>query len=172
MEWVIKFFQCKDVKKPERAHNSDSWIDFFVPNDLLWVKVTPEICSPWRKVAECHDWSKELLIMPGEWLLIPSWIHMIIPEWYDLVFENKSSIASKYNLMIWAKVVDSSYRGEVHLHIVNVWAYKQTIKLGQKIAQGIVRKVELCKMEEVDKAEFDSYCNTERGVGGFGSTGS
>jgi len=162
---ALKILQIRDVKQPSRAHDTDSWIDFFVPNDLDTVQVTPSNQRSSKSVG-----NSGIVLEPGEGALIPTGIKMIIEPGYDLVFENKSGIATKFNLVIGAKVVDSSYRWEVHIHVINCSNIDQIITLGQKLAQGIIRKVELWEIETIDEGEFREFDNTERGEGGFGST--
>lgn len=159
---MIKFVKCRDVKSPERWHKTSSWIDFFIPNDLGVIKRTPNLTK-----KEFVNW--EIAILPWEGLMIPSWIKTIIKPWYDLVLENKSWVAVKQGLIIWAKVIDAEYRWEIHLHIINTSNFIQIIKLWQKITQWICRKVELIEMEEISNYEFDKN-QTERWEWWFWST--
>lgn len=168
---MMKFIKTRDVQSPTRAHWTDSGIDFYIPNSFpedFDIKVTPNgaIDMTTRFLAAT------ILVRPGQWVLIPSGIKMIIEPWYDLVFDNKSWIATKWNFMVGAKVVDSSYRGEVHIHLINCSDQIQELKLGQKVVQGILRKVELATPEEITEEEFNSESSTDRGAGGFWSTGS
>lgn len=171
---MLKILKVRDVKTPTRANNSDSWIDFFVPNMLNAVKIktTATQSTYWE------DWEDELVfnsmwklyLLPWQWILIPSWIRTIIQEWYDLVLQNKSWVAVKKWLIIWAQVIDSSYRWEIHLHLINTSRFKQIINLWEKITQWILRKVELNNPEEITEEEFEKYSNTERWTWGFWST--
>lgn len=163
---MIKFIKVRNVKTPTRANNTDSWIDFFIPDDLREIKVTPT--DIFLNYERKEDWVFE--IIPWKWVLVPSGIKMIIPTWFDLVFDNKSWVAVKKWLIIWAKVVDSSYRWEVHLHLLNIWTRPITIFPWEKIAQWIVRKVELCSLDEISAEEFEKENNTERWNGWFWST--
>lgn len=169
---MIKILPVRDVKLPVRANKSDSGIDFFVPNELDSVKVTPSEIFPNEFVIpkETRNSEKALIIEPWKGLLIPSWIKTIIEEGYDLVFENKSWVSTKYGLVIGAKVVDSSYRWEVHLHLINTTTKNVIIYLGQKIAQGILRKVENAVPEVITKEKFEKQSNTARGEGWFASS--
>lgn len=166
MNNIIKFLKVKDVKTPNRANSTDSWIDFFIPNDLREARITPTDVFLNSEYKE-DGWFQ---ILPWKWLLIPSWIKMIIPTWYDLVFDNKSWVASKKHLIVWAKVVDSSYRWEVHLHLINVWTRPIIVFPGDKIVQWIVRKVELMETNEISEDEFNLESDTDRWEGWFWST--
>ena len=161
----IKFLKIRNVKNPTRANSSDSGIDFFIPNDLTEVQVTP---STFYGKEEVENWF--ITILPWTWVLIPTWIKTIIEEGYDLVFENKSGVSVKYWLVIWAKVVDSSYRWEVHIHLINTSKEVIKVELWQKVAQGVIRKVENDIPEEISEEEFKKFENTDRGSWGFGST--
>lgn len=162
---MFQYIKVRDVKSPVRANKTDSGIDFFIPNDLTQIKITPTDIYNNFEIKE-DGWFE---LIPWRWLLIPSWIKMIIPEWFDLVFDNKSGVASKKHLLVWAKVVDSSYRWEVHLHLINVWTRPIIVYPWDKIVQWILRKVELWEPIEIKEEEF--YSNeTERGEGWFWST--
>ena len=166
---MFKFIKIRDVKSPNRAHSSDSGIDFFIPNDLkVWdIKTDQENVTLPIYNNEKWDYFK---IPPNMGALIPSWIKWIISKWYDLVFENKSWVATKYLLTIWAKVVDSSYRWQIHIHLINNWQLSQMIYLWQKVAQWIIRKVENFIPEEITEDEFLENCDTDRWEWWFGST--
>ena len=163
----IRFIQVRPVKKPERAHDTDSGIDFFIPDSFEGSKLTPLNLKQNIYV----DDNGHLHLPGGQWVLIPSGIKMIIPEGFDMVFENKSGVSSKHNLIIGAKVVDSSYRGEVHIHVINASTYWVLLDPWMKIVQGIVRKVEFPKLIEITPEEFIDLEDTARGTGWFGSTG-
>lgn len=164
----LQILKTRNVKTPERGTEYSSGIDFFIPLNLEWLKVTPS-----EQSGENVRFSQEgkFEILPGEGLLIPTGIVTVIDPGYDLVFENKSGVAVKKGLIIGAKVVDSDYRGEVHIHVINTSKFIQTISEGEKLAQAILREVELDDIEEISQEEFNQLCATERGTGGFGSTG-
>ena len=142
------FTKTTDVKSPVRGHETDAGIDFFVPNDFGAVT-----------------------LKPGQDILIDAGIRVVVPKGYALIFKEKSGVATKRKLTIGACVVDSDYRGNVHLHLFNNGTELQMIEAGDKITQGLVVPVSLCQTEEISEEEFETYCNTERGDGGFGSTG-
>ncbi len=165
----MKYIKVRDVKDPIRANATDSGIDFFIPNDL---DISDVIYTPKDKILRTRSlWEKwQIYVLPWEWVLIPSGIKMIIPDGNDLVFQDKSWVATKYGLIVWAKVVDASYRWEVHLHLINTSHEVAILELWQKIAQGIIRKVQLFSQEQITTQEFEKECNTNRGEGWFWST--
>jgi dUTP pyrophosphatase len=85
-----------------------------------------------------------------------------------MVAFNKSGVATKNGLIVGACVVDEDYEGEVHLHVINVTDGEVAINPGMKLTQFVLLPVNYSTPEEVYQLESR---NTERGSGGFGSTG-
>lgn len=135
-----------NVKIPERWHEDDSWIDLFVPNDFEWV-----VLNPWENVV------------------IPLWIKTIIQKWYDATLVNRSSLASKQSLVVWACLIDSWYRWEIMVDVHNIWDSWKMITAWQKIVQMVVRPVILDEPNIIWIDKYNKY-ETERGTGWFGST--
>lgn len=151
------FSKIRDVKSPQRGTKGSAGIDFFVPEDtsILSKNVTGRI-----------------VIGPGESVLIPSGIKVILPKGYALVFFNKSGVATKKGLQVGACVVDEDYRGEVHLHVTNVTKTMAIIHPGDKLVQGLLIQVPDVQITEVLADQYDQFASdSERGSGGFGSTG-
>lgn len=145
----MKFCKVRDVKTPTRGTPLSAGIDFFVPNDF----------------------PGEHYLIPGDAVNIPSGIWVKVPHGYMLVFKNKSGVAVKKDLQVGACVVDEDYQGEIHLHVRNIGMNLQTIKPGEKLVQAVLVPVLYEDMEEVlDATELYDEA-TERGEGGFGSTG-
>ena len=143
----MKISRIRDVKLPARGTGRSAGIDFFVPNDF-----TPTS------------------IGPGESLLIPSGIKANIPEGYMLTAFNKSGVATKEGLIQGAEVCDEDYQGEIHIHVINASTNQVTVEPGKKLIQFILVPVFYDSVEEV--AVEDLFAEvTERGEGGFGSTG-
>ena len=87
---------------------------------------------------------------------------------YMLKIESKSGLSSKYNIRVCAGVVDEGYRGSIGVMLHNYGENKVEFKRGEKIAQGIV--FELPQVEICYSNKFVTE-DTDRGDGGFGSTG-
>lgn len=139
--------RTRDVKLPQRGTTGSAGLDFFVPND---------------RASET--------IQPGDKTFIPSGIKANVPDGHALIAFNKSGVALKKGLMVGACVVDSDYQGEIHLHLVNTGNQAVTIEAGEKLVQFLLIPVAHDPVEEVPEDEL-FLSNTERGVGGFGSTG-
>lgn len=105
---------------------------------------------------------------PGQRELVDTGLHLEIPAGYVGLVKDRSSLASA-GLHTLAGVIDSAYRGELKILVVNLAADAIEISPGQKIAQLLIVPVYAAPLEFVDSlAELSS---TERGAGGFGSTG-
>jgi dUTP pyrophosphatase len=104
-------------------------------------------------------------------VLIPSGIKVNVPNGYVLNFENKSGVASKKHLLFGSKVIDAGYEGIVHVNLHNVGTHTVTIDAGEKIAQALMYKIEVPVVEVVDEQVLYNGVKSERGEGGFGSTG-
>jgi len=85
---------------------------------------------------------------------------------YALLVFNKSGRATKLKLDKGAEVIDAGYTGEIHIHLFNHSDEIVVIEKGEKIAQLLLVKIWSGRPEEVDWVD-----ETERGAGGFGSTG-
>ena len=91
---------------------------------------------------------------------------MAIPEGYVGLIWDKSGLSQKFGLKNLGGVVDSGYRGEIMVGIVNLGKEDYKFEPGQKVAQLLIQKVESPKIEEVENLEEGL-----RGENGFGSTG-
>lgn len=107
-------------------------------------------------------------IKPGESMLLHTGIAVAIPEGYVGLVYARSGIACKRGLAPSNKVgvIDADYRGEIMVSLHNHGNTDQIISPDERIAQMIVAPFIHCEYEEADNLE-----NTERGTGGFGSTG-
>ncbi|MDD5342285.1 MAG: dUTP diphosphatase [Patescibacteria group bacterium] len=105
-------------------------------------------------------------IKPSERRTFPVGIALELPNGYVGLVWDKSGLASKKGIHCLSGVLDSGYRGELMIVLLNTGENPQEIKKGDKIAQLLVQPVEQAKIVEVEKLS-----DTERGQGGFGSTG-
>ena len=85
---------------------------------------------------------------------------------------NNSGIATKKGLIVGACVVDEDYQGEIHLHVINASNERVSIEPGEKLVQMLLIPVFYDILEEVNsEEELFGGEQTDRGQGGFGSTG-
>ncbi len=108
----------------------------------------------------------ELILKPGERASVPTGIAMALPDGYVALVWDKSGVSHKFGVKVLGGVIDAGYRGEYLIGLVNLGQENFEIKVGQKIAQLLIQKVEHPTVEEV--VELD---DTSRGDGRFGSTG-
>jgi dUTP pyrophosphatase len=147
MSLNMRISKVRDVKTPSRGTTHSAGIDFYIPNDF-----EPRVISP------------------SESVLIPSGIKAQIPKGHALVAFNKSGIAVKKSFSVGACLVDEDYQGEIHVHLINVGYEQQLVSPGDKIVQFVLLPVNYANVEEVPlDCLYDE--ETERGSGGFGSTG-
>lgn len=109
---------------------------------------------------------EEMTIAAGERAQIKTGIALAIPEGFVGLVWDKSGLAYKAGLTILGGVVDSGYTGEILILLQNTTANDYTFSAGDKITQILIQKVEHPEIVEVDSLQ-----NSQRGNGGFGSTG-
>ncbi len=145
----MKFLKIRDVKSPTRGTPKSAGIDLFIPNDFPHTE-----------------------LKSGESVLIPSGIKLNVPENHVFIAMNKSGIATKRHLQVGACVIDEDYQGEIHIHLTNVGDSTSSIGGGDKIVQCLLLPISYAGVEVVETEEelFGGEV-TERGDGGFGSTG-
>ena len=111
----------------------------------------------------------DFTLKPGERLLVPTGIAIALPKGYVALVHPRSGLAIKngVSLVNTPGTVDAAYRGELACILINHDLTNEvTFKKGDRIAQLVIQKV-----EEADFVEVDSLPGSDRGSGGFGSTG-
>ena len=116
----------------------------------------------------CAALDAPLRLAPGERAAVATGLALAIPPGWEGQVRPRSGLALRRGLTVLNApgTIDADYRGEVMVLLVNLDGSEQTIAPGERIAQLVVAPVALAEVVEV--AELDS---TERGAGGFGSTG-
>ena len=110
----------------------------------------------------------KITINPGKIALIPTGIALAIPENYEIQIRPRSGLAAKKGISVLNTpgTVDSDYRGEIKIILINLSRKSFIVKLGDRVAQMIICPVAKGKLQEVKNLP-----RTVRGKGGFGSTG-
>lgn len=110
----------------------------------------------------------DTVIMPGGRALIAAGIKVAIPEGFEGQVRPRSGLALKFGVTILNApgTIDSDYRGEVAVILINLGQEPFTIRRGDRIAQLVI-----CPVAQICFAETDSLPETERSDGGFGHTG-
>ena len=111
---------------------------------------------------------KDIIINSGDRALVPTGFSLSIPKGYEVQIRPRSGLASKKGITVLNTpgTIASDYRGEIRVVIINLSKDKFIVKNGERIAQIVV-----CPVEQVSMEEVKDLSETERGVGGFGSTG-
>lgn len=130
----------ENAKMPSYAHSDDAGMDLYA--------------------------SEECTVEVGERAQIKTGVAMAIPEGFVGLVWDKSGISHRLGMKVMGGVIDAGYRGEVLIGMVNFGENAHTFKVGDKVAQMLIQKVEQPTLVAV--AELDT---TARGVSGFGSTG-
>lgn len=109
-----------------------------------------------------------LTLQPMERTLVPTGLYLELPEGYEAQIRPRSGLAIKRGLTMLNSpgTIDSDYRGEIKCIVVNLSGQPQVIEPGERIAQMVIARYEQIRWEEV--AELGT---SQRGTGGFGSTG-
>jgi dUTP pyrophosphatase len=107
-------------------------------------------------------------IRPGETKLVPTGFAIAVPGGYEAQVRPRSGLAIKHGVGILNTpgTIDSDYRGEVKIILTNFGSADFVFSRGDRIAQMVIAPVVTAEMEEVTRLD-----ETERGAGGFGSTG-
>ena len=108
-------------------------------------------------------------LLPGQRALVPTGIAIAIPEGYVCLVHPRSGLAAKHGVSIVNApgTIDAGYRGEIQVILINTDSKETfTVKRGDRIAQLVFQKFEVAEFEEVEILP-----QSDRGAGGFGSTG-
>ncbi len=100
--------------------------------------------------------------------LIPTGLKIQLPQGYEAQIRARSGLSIKHGITLINAIgtIDSDYRGEICVPIVNLSAEEYSIQPGERIAQMVI-----CKVERTNIKVMESLNSTQRGEGGFGSTG-
>ncbi len=105
-------------------------------------------------------------IKPGERVSVATGIAMEIPYGYVGLIWDKSGLSHKAGLKTLGGVIDAGYRGEIKIGMINLSTQIYVFEKGHKVAQMLIQE-----RAEVELEETDMLSDSERGAGGFGSTG-
>lgn len=114
------------------------------------------------------DITEPLTIQPGNRALIPTGIYIEFPIGYELQIRGRSGLANKHGILPanGMGTIDSDYRGEIKVILLNAGQEPFAVRRGDRIAQGVI-----AKFEQVIWQEVESINETVRNKNGFGSTG-
>ena len=109
-----------------------------------------------------------ITLQPMERKLIPTGLFIALPEGYEAQIRPRSGLSIKRGLSLVNAIgtIDSDYRGELMVPMINFSAEAQTIEDGERIAQMVI-----ARYEQASRSQVSVLSETERGAGGFGSSG-
>ena len=111
---------------------------------------------------------EEIILKPLQRVLVKTGLFIELPEGYEAQIRPRSGLALKYGITVLNApgTIDADYRGEIGVILINLSDNEYVIKNGERIAQMII-----CKHETAQWEEVTILSETDRGSGGFGSTG-
>jgi len=116
----------------------------------------------------CAAINEDLLLNKGEFTLIPTGFAIALPEGFEAQIRPRSGLAIKHGIGLINSpgTIDTDYRGEIKIAVINLGAKPYTFRRADRIAQMIIKKVYFARLEIVEKLD-----ETKRNTGGFGHTG-
>jgi deoxyuridine 5'-triphosphate nucleotidohydrolase len=147
-------------------------IDVISPAQTISVmRIHPEAALPEKQKQGDAGWDLRAIedseIFPGGRKVVKTGIQMAIPEGYYGRVAPRSGLAVKKGVDVLAGVVDSNFRGEVGVVLINLDPEESfSVRKGDRVAQIIFEKVDPFEINEVEELP-----ESDRGIGGFGSTG-
>jgi len=116
----------------------------------------------------CAAIEKDLTLQHGKIALIPTGFAVSIPEGFEAQIRPRSGLAVKYGIGLINSpgTIDSDYRGEVKIAVINLGMKAYTFHRGERVAQMIINRIYQAKMQIVENLD-----ETDRNAGGFGHTG-
>jgi len=126
--------------------------------------VSEDDCS----IVYSNDDKTPVVLLPMERKMIPTGLFIELPEGYEAQIRPRSGLAIKHGVTVinTPGTIDSDYRGEICVLLINLSVTPFSVFNGDRIAQMVIKKCEKAEWDEVD-----ILSDTERGSGGFNSTG-
>jgi dUTP pyrophosphatase len=116
----------------------------------------------------CAAVKKDLVLKKGEISLIPTGFAIALPPGFEAQIRPRSGLAVKHGIGLINSpgTIDADYRGEIKIAVINLGADPYTFRRGDRIAQMVIKKAYLAKLDMVEELD-----QTNRNTGGFGHTG-
>ncbi|MFI3298607.1 MAG: dUTP diphosphatase [Rikenellaceae bacterium] len=112
--------------------------------------------------------TESVTLKAGQRAMIPTGLYVEIPQGYEMQVRPRSGLAAKFGVTVLNSpgTIDSDYRGEIRVILLNTSAEDFVINNGERIAQAVVARYEMVEWSSVEELS-----DTSRSSGGFGSTG-
>lgn len=136
----LKIVKIADVPTPKYANPTDAGLDLYAAEGLV--------------------------IEPGHRALVSTGLKMECPDGYAGLIWDRSGLAANHGISTIAGVIDSGYRGEIKVALINLGHEPFTVERHMRIAQMLLQRVDQAEVEIADELN-----ETDRGEGGFGSSG-
>ena len=116
----------------------------------------------------CAALKEDLILNKGELTLIPTGFAIALPEGFEAQIRPRSGLAIKHGIGLINSpgTIDTDYRGEIKIAVINLGGKPYTFRRGDRIAQMVIKKVYFARLEIVEELDV-----TKRNTGGFGHTG-
>ncbi len=158
----MKIVLDEGAKIPTRAHETDAGLDLYCREE---VTIYPIGRKDVTGVFANGQYRLAYFDIPNS-VSIDTGVHMEIPNGYFGKIESKSGLNVKNGIVSCGGVIDSGYTGSIVVKLYNFGTEPYIFQAGDKVAQIIIQPYIAPDLEVVDK-----LCDTDRGSGGFGSTG-
>ena len=156
---LIKIKMDKGAIAPTRGHQWDGGMDLYAMEDCI---VPPAVIT--GESWDADDGTYECIQLGS--LVIDTGIHLEIPEGFYGAVRSRSGLMCKHGITVGDGTIDAHYTGPIKVCLFNNRDTEYCVKAGDKIAQLVIAPCIFPRLELVDKFE-----ETDRGDGGFGSTG-
>ena len=148
----------------------------YTPRIQKNIKIVNKSGNPLPKYAHMDDsgldicafLEEDLIIKPGERALVQTGIYVAIPDGYEFQVRSRSGLALKKGIFVLNSpgTIDAGYRNSIGVILYNSSKDNFTVKNGDRIAQLVLQAVPMVVWQEVESLD-----DTERGMGGYGSSG-
>ena len=152
----VEFLSSKKLTGPVRQHKDDAGADL--------------ICAAFEhKDGEPYVWQSSARVMPGKAITCLTGLCFEIPPGFEMQVRPRSGLGFKYGVTLANSIgtIDAGFTGQVKVRLVNLGTEPYDIKVGDRIAQVVVNRVLTPDFQKVTEIS-----SSDRGDGGFGSTGS
>jgi len=147
--------------------------------DKLLIKIYRETDNPMPEYKNDGDAgldirsNVDIRIRPFNWTTIDTGLYIVIPYGYEGQVRSRSGLAAKFGLQVLNSpgTIDSGYRDELKVIMMNHNHFPYEVKKGDRIAQLVIKPVEQAQLIDIDKDEHTAESETENRGGGLGSTG-
>jgi len=165
----VKIFNKSPNELPKYAKLGDAGFDLRA--DLSRITKKSDLVGNGNYSLKQNENENYIILYPKGRIVIPTGIHVAIPEGYEIQVRPRSGSAIKYGISVLNSpgTIDTGWRDEIGVILLNTNDVEFFIYQGDRIVQGVLKEVCYCNWIEVENEE--ELGETERGKGGFGHTG-